>query len=228
MIFPIGDDQIKGGYYPFASYGFLALNILVFLFERFYLGFPQGLGLEFGAIPVEILQGENIHTLFTSMFLHADWLHLAFNMLFLWIFADNIEAIIGTRRFILFYILGGLAAHAAHIYFNPGSIVPTVGASGAIAAVMGAYMVMFPKSMVRVLIIVFPVRVPSFLFLGFWIWGQWMDGQRALQYVDDTAGGVAYWAHIGGFVFGLLAGFYYRSTYPMTPERKEEEEMFFR
>ena len=146
MIFPIGDDQVKGGAFPFFSYAFIALNVAAFLFQ---LSFPNAMICEFGCIPNQIVSGQDYHTLFTSMFMHGGWMHLIGNMLFLWVFADNIEATIGNVRFVLFYLLGGMAAHAAHIYFNPGSVVPTVGASGAISAVMGAYMVMFPSSRVK-------------------------------------------------------------------------------
>lgn len=150
----------------------------------------------------------------TSLFIHAGWLHLIGNMLFLWVFADNIEATIGNFHFLLFYLIGGLAAHAAHIYFHPYSGIPTVGASGAISAVMGAYLVMFPTSRVRMLFIFFIFRVPALLFLGFWIWQQWLSGTAALSVETVQSAGVAWWAHIGGFIFGVIAGFYFRFNYP--------------
>ncbi len=211
MLLPIGDDQIKGGHYPTFSYGFILLNIAVFVYE--YLLFPESayyITMNYGAIPSEIVQGQDLHTLITSIFLHGGAMHLIGNMLFLWIFADNIEATIGSRRFLIFYFLGGLAAHAGHIYFNMYSNIPLVGASGAIAAVMGAYLVMYPQSRVKVLFLVFPFRVPAFIFLGIWIAMQWIDGIGELQ-ISEQTGGVAYWAHIGGFIFGVLGGFYYRS-----------------
>jgi membrane associated rhomboid family serine protease len=211
MLIPIGDDQIKGGHYPTFSYGFILLNIAVFVYE--YLIFPDSIyhiTITYGAIPAEIVQGQDLYTTITSMFLHGGPMHLIGNMLFLWIFADNIEATIGSRRFVFFYLLGGLAALAGHIYFNTYSNIPLVGASGAIAAVMGAYLVMYPQSKVKVLFIVFPFRVPAFIFLGIWIAMQWMDGTASLNAGGEGAG-IAYWAHIGGFVFGVLAGFYYRS-----------------
>lgn len=212
MIFPIGDDQVKGGHFPIFSYGFIVLNVAIFLFQA---SLPQGqlsaFIYEYGSIPAETTQGQDLFTLFTSMFLHGGWMHLIGNMLFLWVFADNIEATIGNFRFLIFYLLGGLAAHAAHIYFNFNSEIPTVGASGAISAVMGAYLVMFPTSRVKVLFILFTFRVPALLFLGFWIWQQWMNGTAALNIPTAESAGVAWWAHIGGFVFGAIAGFYYRS-----------------
>ena len=221
MIFPIGDDNIKGGYYPTISYGILLANVLVFVYE-FVLVPDQAyaITMTYGAIPAEIMKGEDMHTLFTSMFLHGGIWHLLSNMLFLWIFADNIEAVIGSRRFILFYLLGGLAAHALHIYLYPASTIPTVGASGAIAAVLGAYLVMFPSSRVKLLFIVFPFRVPAFLFLGFWIVNQWISGTSTLSEMNTESAGIAYWAHIGGFVFGVIAGFYYRATGLHEPQHK--------
>lgn len=213
MIFPIGDTQVQGGYKPYVSYTFIAINILVFLYE-----FSLGNGanqfiITYGTIPQEITTGEDYFTLFTSMFLHGGWMHLIGNMLFLWVFADNIEAKIGSSRFLLFYLAGGLAASLAHIVFNSMSQIPTVGASGAIAAVMGAYLVMFPKSKIKMLIIILfrSFEIPAYLFLGLWMGQQLIAGFGSLSETGDTAG-VAWWAHIGGFVAGLLAGFYFKQV----------------
>lgn len=215
MFFPIGDDQVKGGHFPLFSYGFIVLNILVYLFER---SLPdaqlQAFIFQFGAIPAEVTRGEDLPTLFTSMFLHGGLAHLIGNMLFLWVFADNIEATIGNFRFLIFYLLGGLAAHAAHIYFNWNSTMPTVGASGAISAVMGAYLIMFPTSRIKIFFFFFIFRIPALLFLGFWIWQQWLSGTAALEVATAETAGIAWWAHIGGFAFGVLAGFYYRANFP--------------
>lgn len=214
MIFPIGDEQVKGGHFPLFSYGFILLNCIVFFLELQQMNagtFEQFIDT-YGAIPAKITSGQDYFTLFTSMFLHADWLHIISNMLFLWVFADNIEAIVGNFRFVIFYLLGGLAAHAGHIYFNMDSSIVTVGASGAISAVMGAYLVMFPSSKVKVLILIFVTRVPAFLFLGFWIWQQFMGVGKLDAATQADTGGVAWWAHIGGFVFGVLAGFYFRGS----------------
>ena len=219
MLFPIGDDQVKGGHFPLFSYLFIALNIVVFAFQMMSPGMLIG---EYAAVPAEIEAGRNLPTLITSMFLHGGFGHIFGNMLFLWVFADNIEATIGNVRFIIFYLLGGLAAHAAHIYFNAGSVVPTVGASGAISAVMGAYMVMFPASRVKLWFFFLTFRVPAFLFLGVWIWMQWSSGWASLE-VGAQGGGTAWWAHIGGFVFGFIAGLYFRIAYPMERVRDAEE-----
>jgi membrane associated rhomboid family serine protease len=209
MLLPIGDDQIKGGYFPIISYSFIVINIAVFLYQ---ISLGEGIGqfvMHFGSIPAEITRGQDLYTLFTSMFLHGGWGHLLGNMLFLWIFADNIEAIVGSRRFLFLYLLGGLLAHALHIFFYPDSGIPTVGASGAISAVMGAYIVMFPTSRVKVLFFIIPFRVPAFIFLGIWIFLQINSGLETLNYAEANVG-VAYWAHIGGFIYGLVQGLIFR------------------
>ncbi len=215
MIFPIGDDQVKGGYFPLFSYSFIVLNVAIFIFQILLPSSQQaGFVNHFGSIPAEITAGQDFHTLITSMFLHGDWMHLIGNMLFLWVFADNIEATVGNFRFLFFYLLGGMVASIGHIWFNWNSIVPMVGASGAISAVMGAYLVMFPASRVKLLFLIFPFRVSAWLFLGIWIWQQWTSGMTWLTEemgLDVTGGGVAWWAHIGGFFFGVLAGFVFRA-----------------
>ncbi len=233
MIFPIGDTQVEGGYKPYFTYLFLGLNILIFLLQ---LTHPNAFICEFGAIPNDIANGRGYLTLLTSMFMHGGWMHLIGNMLFLWVFADNIEATVGNFNFLAFYLLGGLAASAIHIWFNiggelanccmpcgggldcagavsacPGSI-PSVGASGAIAAVLGAYLVMFPKSKIKVLVVYFfrSFQMPAIWFLGIWIGMQLISGMAALGPVTAATSGVAWWAHIGGFFFGVLAGFFAR------------------
>ena len=139
-------------------------------------------------------------------------MHLIGNMLFLWVFADNIEATIGNFRFLLFYIFGGIAAVTAHTALNLSSPVPMVGASGAISAVMGAYLVMYPASRIKVLFFVIPFHVPAFIFLGLWILEQTINGVGDLDFVTASTSGVAWWAHIGGFAYGLIAGLYFRMT----------------
>ena len=216
MIFPIGDEQVNGGSKPIFSYAFIGLNILIFLFQVMLpLEQLNGFITNYGAIPTDILQFENMHTLFSSMFLHGGWMHLIGNMVFLWVFADNIEAIIGNINFLAFYILGGIAASFAHILFNSASVVPSIGASGAIAAVLGAYIVMFPASKVKVLILLFftTIRIPAILFLGIWIIQQFINGIGSLSVESSHIGGVAWWAHIGGFLFGVASGFLAKKAY---------------
>ncbi len=212
MIFPIGDEQVRGGHFPWVSYAFIALNVLVFLFQtQLPAGQLQGFIFDFGSIPAEITQGQDLFTLVTSMFMHGGWMHLIGNMLFLWVFADNIEASTGSFSFLLFYLLGGLVASAAHIWFNWESTIPMVGASGAISAALGAYLVMFPTSRIKVFFFFFIFRVPAILFLGFWIAQQVMSGTAALEVETADTAGVAWWAHIGGFAFGILSGLFFRN-----------------
>lgn len=216
MIFPIGDDNIERGHWPLFSYALMVINIGVFIFqagmaEGDYASFVH----DYGVIPHEIIRGIDLSTLFSSIFLHGSLLHLAGNMLYLWIFADNIEATVGNLRFLVFYLLGGLIAGLAQVLIDPSSGIPTIGASGAISAVMGAYIVMFPHSRVKMLFIIFlsVFYIPSWLFLGFWFIQQAMSGMGALGISAAEGGGVAWWAHIGGFVFGLAAGWQFRRRF---------------
>ncbi|MCB9043485.1 MAG: rhomboid family intramembrane serine protease [Chitinophagales bacterium] len=217
MLFPIGDDQIQGGYRPVVSYSLIVLNVLIFLFEA-SMGNTnlEAFIMHYGAIPAEITSGQDYYTLISSMFLHGSWMHLIGNMLFLWVFADNIEAVIGNFHFMVFYLLGGIVAALTHILLAPGSNVPMVGASGAISAVMGAYVIMFPRSRVKVFFVVFftSFNILALYFLGFWILQQVISGMSSLN-ANDLGEGVAWWAHIGGFAFGVLAGLYFKKTRPM-------------
>ncbi|NNC94596.1 MAG: rhomboid family intramembrane serine protease [Chitinophagales bacterium] len=210
MIFPIGDDQVRGGSIPIFSYGFIVLNILIFIFQLSLT--EQGLYQfyeNFATRPDEILQGEEWHTLVSSMFLHGGWMHLIGNMMFLWVFGDNIEATIGNFRFLLFYLAGGVFASFSHVFFNLGSEIFTLGASGAISAVLGAYLVMFPRSRIKMWVIILfrSFKIAAFLFLGFWIVQQLISGIGSL---NQSGAGVAWWAHIGGFVFGVIFGLFNR------------------
>lgn len=194
--------------FPFITILFIVTNVCVFAYEM-SLGRA---GLEpfvrtMAVIPTEIRHGPALReypTLFTSMFLHGDPLHLIGNMLYLWIFGNNIEDAMGHVRFILFYFLCGIAASAAHILLNASSDVPVIGASGAIAAVLGAYLILYPKARVLTLVPLFfiirIIRVPAYVLLGVWIVFQIINGL-----VTETAGGgVAWFAHIGGFLAGIV------------------------
>lgn len=215
MFYPIGDENVQGGTFPIVTYTLISLNVLIFFLEANLSGeILDNFIMTFGAVPNQIMNGENLHALFTCMFLHGGWMHLFGNMLFMWIFADNIEATIGSVSFLVFYIIAGLLAAFAHIFFNLTSEIPMVGASGAIAGVLGAYLVMYPHSRIKVFFILFffrPFYWPAWIFLGIWGAQQIISGVGSLTMTADTAG-VAYWAHIGGFVFGVLAGFYFRNT----------------
>lgn len=221
MLFPIGDEEVSGRHKPLISYMLIGINVLVFIFQiSVSSGEQLSLVMEYGVTPKLIVQGQDYYTLLTSTFLHAGWLHLIGNMLFLWVFADNIESIIGRIPFLLFYLGGGLAASLAHILFNAGSSIPAVGASGAISAVLGAYLVMFPASRVRVFFVIFlrSYYMPALYFLGIWGLQQLINGFISIVPSSAYSSGVAWWAHIGGFVFGLAAGFYIRRMYePRSP-----------
>ncbi|MGH2606550.1 MAG: rhomboid family intramembrane serine protease [Anaerolineales bacterium] len=210
-MFPIGDDDVRGAGPSLSTWGLLIVNVLVFLYEAsLSTGALEGFITEFGVIPREIVAGVDLQTLVTSMFLHGGWLHLIGNMLFLWVFSNNIEAVLGTGGHLAFYGAGGLAASLAHIWSDPGSSIPSVGASGAIAAILGAYIVLFPQSRVRLLVFtgaqVGVTRASALAFLGLWAVMQFFSGIASLGVPTAQTGGVAWFAHIGGFVFGLLVG----------------------
>ncbi len=201
-------DALPTRRFPLVNYALIALNVLVYFFQSSLGPAQQQLVYRFALIPfnfVTRLSVGDVTDIFTSMFMHAGLAHLGGNMLYLWIFGDNVEDRMGRGRYLLFYLLGGVAASLAHILTNPTSRVPTVGASGAIAAVLGAYLVLYPQSRVLTLIpLGFFIRLtllPASLVLGAWFVLQLFSGMLALGGPD--VGGVAFWAHIGGFVTGV-------------------------
>jgi membrane associated rhomboid family serine protease len=214
-MFPIGDDRVQGGPPPIVTFGLIALNVLAFVVE---LAQPSEAALQsfiqaWGVVPREYSSVRDLpptiplpfwSTLVTSMFLHGGWMHLGGNMLYLWIFGDNLEKVMGAFRFSIFYLACGLAASFAHIVFGPGSNVPAVGASGAISGVLGGYLLLFPKNRVRILTRGGIAHVPAIVVLGFWILIQLFNGIGSMAATSETGGGVAYMAHIGGFVAGLV------------------------
>jgi membrane associated rhomboid family serine protease len=214
-MFPIGDDDVRGAGPALSTWGLLIANVLVFLFEAsLSTGALENFVVQYGVIPREIVNGIDWQTLVTSMFLHGGWLHLIGNMLFLWVFSNNIEAVMGTPLHLLFYLAGGLAASLAHIFSDPTSGIPSVGASGAIAAILGAYLVLFPQSRVRLLVFLGysmgVTRASAVAFLGLWAVMQLFSGVASLGVPTAQAEGVAWWAHIGGFAFGLVVGWLLR------------------
>jgi membrane associated rhomboid family serine protease len=191
---------------PYVTVGLILFNVTLFL-GLWPLGDWQSLGAlyrEWGAVPRLILRGEGLHGLITAQFLHAGWLHLASNMLFLWIFGDNLEEALGHLRFLGFYLLCGVIAALVHVVVEHGSSVPMVGASGAIAGVMGGYLLLFPRARVDIVLIfvVFwrVIALPAWGMLGVWFGLQLLGGVIS----HGAGGGVAYWAHVGGFVAGAL------------------------
>ncbi len=214
---PVGDDRLHGAKPAIVNYLLLTANVLVFLYQvTMSPSAAQDFVNRWGTTPVQILQGNQWITLLTSMFLHGGWLHLIGNMLFLWVFGDNIEATVGSFFYLIFYLAGGVAATATHIFLNPQSAVPSVGASGAISAVLGAYIVMFPRARVHALVLfgfwAYMTRVSAILFLGIWFLTQLLSGVASLGVQTAQTGGVAFWAHIGGFVFGFVMGFLMRGA----------------
>ncbi|MFQ6615362.1 MAG: rhomboid family intramembrane serine protease [Fidelibacterota bacterium] len=203
MFFPYRDDNPRV-IVPYVTYTILGINIAAFLLQ---LATPPEVTYRFAIIPkmASVDPGHYGLTLFTSMFLHGGFPHLAGNMLYLWIFSDNVEGILGHTRFTLFYLVCGLAAGLLQTVIDPGSTVPVIGASGAIAGVLGAYMITFPRARVHALIFLFwyitTVRIPAVYVLGFWFLIQVTNGLAMMGI--NTTGGVAWFAHIGGFVAGI-------------------------
>jgi membrane associated rhomboid family serine protease len=210
MFFPIGDDDTARRTVPLVTYALIALNVLFFLVE---LSGGDAFIVKWAFVPRRFLSNPfgDCSTLFTSMFMHAGWLHLGGNMLYLWIFGDNVEDRFGSIRFIIFYLLCGLAATFAQLAFSLGSNVPNLGASGAIAGVLGAYILLFPQGRVRVLHGQQVIHVPALIVIGMWIVLQLFSGIGSIANTAQT-GGVAYMAHIGGFVAGFLLTFLFRGS----------------
>ena len=207
---PIGDDNSSRRTAPLATYALLALNILFFFVE---LGGGDAFIEKWAFVPSRFLANPagDFLTLFTAMFMHAGWLHLGSNMLYLWIFGDNVEDRFGHIKFTIFYLLCGLAATFAQLAFSLDSNVPNLGASGAIAGVLGAYILLFPKKNISVLQGQRVIQVSALIVIGLWIVLQLFSG---IGSIADTAqtGGVAYMAHIGGFVAGFVLTFLFRGN----------------
>ena len=204
MIFPVGDENVIGGAKPYVTYTFIGLNVLVFLYS---ISLGNNIGefyQAYATIPFQIMEGNGWMSLLTNVFLHGGLMHIAGNMLFLWIFSDNVEAVLGNIWFIVFYLAGGIFASLAHVAFNQSSMIPSLGASGALSAVMGAYLVFFPQSKIKVLVIYIfrNVYISALYFLGLWFIFQIISSLWASNYPNSP--GTAWWAHIGGFVFGLV------------------------
>jgi membrane associated rhomboid family serine protease len=227
-VIPIGDDP-KRRIFPWVTVTLILANIAVFVYE---LGLTNT-GLEqfvmsVGTIPLEIQTGTDIPppapgpiyiTLLTAMFVHGGFLHIASNMLYLWVFGDNVEDVFGHLGFLAFYFASGIAAGLTHVFVNAGSDIPSVGASGAVAGVLGAYILMFPSAKVRTILFLGPFitvpRIPAMLLIGFWFVTQLISGIAALDATTAQAAGVAFWAHIGGFIAGLLLAMLMRGRRPV-------------
>ena len=203
---PLGDSTRRPRNFPVATLTIIAANALVFVLELLK---GDAFILRWSLVPVNILTGHGVITVFTSMFMHAGWEHILGNMLFFWVFAPEIEDVMGPLPFLLFYLLGGIAATVAEVLVNPASTAPGLGASGAIAAVMGAFVVTYPRDRIRTAfflgLFVRVAFVPAVLLIGLWFLTQLFSQVGAMAQVQ-TGAGVAYMAHVGGFVFGTLTG----------------------
>lgn len=252
MFIPIGDDNSARHITPYVTWGLFAVNAVVWLMQ---LTLGETFTYGFSVVPFEITnridliepqlaniggQGVSIPhypgpspiylTLFSAMFMHGSWMHIIGNMAYLLIFGDQIEDLLGHVRFVLFYLVCGVAASAAHILVGTDSLIPSLGASGAIAGVLGAYLVMYPKNKVRVLMIRFVTMMPAYIVLGGWIVLQLISQVSLVG--GGEGGGVAYMAHIGGFVAGLGLVFAFggrrRKAAPPTDPRRRENRTFKR
>lgn len=234
MFIPIADDNSDRTIQPYVTYALIALNVLVWIIFQGMSG-ESAFTYSYSTVPAEIIKGHDFitdpqlyvdpntgnrflipglgptkipvyFTLLTSMFMHGGWAHLGGNMLYLWIFGDNIENRLGHMRYIIFYLLTGVIASLSHVFATvmstQNSLVPSLGASGAISGVLGAYILLFPKRTVKMFVIRGVIDVPSYVALGFWIALQVVSGLGLLG--EASGGGVAYAAHIGGFIAGLL------------------------
>lgn len=234
MLFPIGDDNRDRHLTPVVNYLLIALNVFVFIFLQ-GMGNEIGFTFAYSTVPAEILTGRDIITdpkiledpltgqrvempglqrtpvpvyltLLTSMFMHGGVAHLVGNMMYLWIFGDNLEDAMGHRNYLLFYLICGVLAGLSHVfataYLNQNPFIPSLGASGAISGVLGGYIILFPRRAVHVWLFWGIISVPAFVALGLWIVFQVVNGMGALG--GEEAGGIAYAAHIGGFIAGLI------------------------
>src|SRR4029079_19775508 len=207
-MFPIGDDDSGRRSVPIVTYLLIALNVLFFFVE---LSGGDPFIERWSVVPRRLMAnpGADFITVFTSMFMHGGWLHLGGNMLYLWIFGDNVEDRFGHGKFLIFYLLCGLAATFAQLAFSSGSNVPNLGASGAIAGVLGAYILLFPQGRVKVLQGQQVIQVPALVVIGLWIVLQFFSGIGSVAN-SANSGGVAYMAHIGGFIAGFVLTFLFR------------------
>lgn len=207
-MFPIRDHN-PSGKIPFVNYILMAVNILVFVYT-FLL--PEELLMNFfdqyAIIPALVVKGKNLYSLITSMFLHGGIGHIIGNMLFLNIFGDNLEDKLGHVKYLFYYLICGLAASGLQILIDPNSVIPNLGASGAIAGIMGGYLVLFPRHRIDILFSLGwsfrRTSVPAYFMLFYWFIAQLFSGAGSLVYMDEMMGGVAYFAHIGGFLAGWL------------------------
>ena len=205
-MFPIGDENRQGHITPIVNYVLIVINVAVFLYQ-ISLGSEEAIQSfinTYGVIPQEIVARQDLYTIFTSMFMHGGWAHIIGNLLFLWVFGDNVEDAFGHIGYLVFYLLTGIMASVAHIVLNTTSPIPSVGASGAISGILGAYIIFFGGNAIRVLIGFFVTVVPAWMMIGLWAAQQFIATYGSVARTEQTTGGVAYAAHAGGFLAGLI------------------------
>jgi membrane associated rhomboid family serine protease len=252
MLFPLGDDNSQRQITPFVNYALIAINVVFFIAQLADESFTYG----YSTVPYEITNGVDLVspagynrqgqmvtppqtpgpwpiylTLLSSMFMHGGFMHIAGNMLYLWIFGDNVEDRMGHVKYLIFYLLCGFIASGTHIAFGPDSRIPSLGASGAIAGVLGAYLVLHPHQRIRVLI---PLGIfsqitelPALIVIGFWAVLQFFGGLGSIAETAQT-GGVAYMAHVGGFVAGLALVFLFRNPAPARTYFRDDDDIYYR
>ncbi|CAN5175070.1 rhomboid family intramembrane serine protease [soil metagenome] len=231
---PISDEKVPGRGLGLVTILFLVINVIVFValqlpndsFTYGYSVVPQEITTGQDLIEPQVIEvdGQSVAidqapgpkpiflTLLTSMFMHGGWAHLLGNMLFLWIFGDNVEHTMSRGIYVIFYVIAGLVGAFAQILIDPDSVIPSLGASGAISGVLGAYLVLFPRNQVKVFMGQFLRSVPAIVVIGLWAVFQFINGFGSIAVSEQTTGGVAYMAHIGGFVVGLIGGIIARAT----------------
>ena len=240
MLFPIGDDNTQRRSVPIVTWALIGLNVLVYFLLQGGTG-ENAFTYGYSVVPYEIMNNTDLIgnqrignatvplfagptpiylTLLSSMFMHGGLSHIGGNMLYLWIFGDNVEDNMGKVRFLIFYLLCGLLASAAHILVGPNSRVPSLGASGAIAGVLGAYLIMFPHNSIRVLAFMQIIPLPAIIVVGLWGLLQFINGFGSLSN-GGAGGGVAYMAHVGGFVAGIALCFFFRDRSLSMPEQRQ-------
>ncbi len=240
MLFPLGDDNRNRRTAPIVTWALIGINVLVYIFFQGGTG-ENPFTYAYSVVPYEITNNIDLVgdfrigngvvrlfngpspiwlTLLSAMFMHGGLSHIGGNMLYLWIFGDNVEDNMGKVRFLIFYLLCGLLASAAHILVGPNSRVPSLGASGAIAGVLGAYLVMFPQNSVRVIAFYQIIPMPAIIVIGLWGLLQFISGFGSLAQ-GGAGGGVAYMAHVGGFIAGIVLCFFFRDRSLSLPEQRQ-------
>jgi len=228
-LIPLKDDNPRI-LVPFFNYGLIICNVAIYLYQ---MSLPdpetvEGFVKTYGAIPAHIMQGGQLSTLFSAMFLHGGLLHLLSNMLYLWIFGDNVEGLMGHPRYVVFYLLCGIAATMSHIAMMPNSPEPMIGASGAISGILGAYVVKFPRARILILvpIVIFltTLRIPALFVLGFWFIYQLTNGLGILY--SKAGSHIAWFAHIGGFVAGLLLVKFFEQPQNLDMFRRRRDDVY--